>query len=144
MITETKATKRQTMYVYPYLFFLPLNINLSHLSVPVAPSMPRKWTVWTAVTPTLVSGETTWFCAAALPHPPCVPHPPTLAPSAAPRLRRWRPPQTVATVMSQRSRVWNRCHFVQSDLKSLKTVQCLFIPLYLFRNTWVKMVKAQE
>lgn len=115
------------MYLYPHLFILHLNIlnlniNLSCLSVPVAPSMPRKWTVWTVVTPTLVSGEITWFYAAVLPHPPCVPHPPILAPSAAPRLRRWLRHQTAATVMTQRSRVLNRCHFVQSDFRLLK--QC--------------------
>lgn len=67
--------------------------------------MPRKWTVWAAATPTLVFGGTTWFSAAVPPPPPhlCVPHPPPLAPYAVPRLRRWRPRRTAATVMIQGS-----------------------------------------
>lgn len=84
---------------------ISLIFELFCASVAVAPSMPRKLTVLTAVTPTLVFGGTTWFSAAAPPPlpPPCVPHPPPLAPSAVPHLRRWRPRRTAAIVMTPRS-----------------------------------------
>lgn len=50
-------------------------------------------------------GGTTWSFAAAPPHPqpPCAPHHPPMAPSAAPHLKRWRPRRTAATVTTRRS-----------------------------------------
>lgn len=75
------------------------------------------------MTPTLAFGGTTWSSAAAPPHPqpPCAPHHLPMAPSAAPRLRRWRPRRTAATVMTQRSDIEAQ-NFTELHFKGLTNV----------------------